>query len=157
LSDLASSCEFLNAGGSCSVFSDNSRVQVNRRLKCVNSQKSGCCYLCLFRSQCSVGCNYLGRSEGSVGLGYVSDGVGCGVVDKSSVESGSFEGVSVVVCSSCNVEMVWAKVCLPVDDWHGDVSFLVSEKLLPVIVFLCPCCGRVEFKGDVVVKRGVEG
>jgi hypothetical protein len=54
------------------------------------------------------------------------------------------EDVPVVWC--CGIEMSWAKTTLNVDDWKGAPSKL--GKVLPVIVYMCPRCGKIEFKVD---------
>lgn len=152
VSDLASSCEYLSVDKTCTAFNDDLKAKSSRQLKCKNSQESICCYLCVFRLDCVISCKYLGRSESCVELKSVSEDV-C-VDDKVVVDDGGslqFESVPVAFCFSCNVAMVWAKTKFVVDTWCGgnQASFGCVDKLLPVTVFLCPTCGKVEFKANL--------
>lgn len=156
MSDLASSCEYLSFDKTCAVFSDVSKVKVNssRQLKCKNDQKTVCCYLCVFRSQCVISCKYLEASDNCTESKLVREDTY--TVDKSlQAESLSLENVPVAFCFSCNLAMVWAKTQFTVDNWHGTSSLLVNDKVLPVTVLLCPKCGKIEFKADLM-KKGVE-
>ncbi len=63
------------------------------------------------------------------------------------------ENTPVTYCSSCNVEMSQTKTMLKINGWQGpnpklggDDSSKVEE--LPVLVCLCPQCGKIEFRAD---------
>jgi hypothetical protein len=63
------------------------------------------------------------------------------------------ESIPVAFCFSCNIEMSWAKTQFAVDHWHGNKPDMLDDnKLLPVTVLLCPLCGKIEFKVDLVQK-----
>ena len=155
MSDLASSCEYLNLDKTCIVFSDNFKAKDNRHLKCKNSQKTACCYLCLYRSQCTISCKYLGQSENCVEHLDPLLETSCDIDKGLSVQSSSFENVPVAFCFSCNVEMAWAKTRFTVDNWHGNADLLINDKVLPITVLLCPKCGKIEFKVNLVEKEVV--
>ena len=151
MSELASSCEYLNIDKTCTVFSDNPKAQTIRQLKCKSNQKTVCCYLCLFRSQCVISCKYLGQSDNCGELKSVTNDT-CSVVD-DKVESLRLENVPVAFCFSCNEVMVCAKAQLTVDSWCDKRSPLVDgDKVLPVTILLCPKCGKLEFKADLSKK-----
>jgi len=151
LSDLASSCEYLNIDKTCTTFSDDPKAKANRQLKCQNSQKISCCYLCIFRSQCAISCKYLGQYGNYTESKHVIEDA-CTVDKDLKVEASQLESVPVAFCFSCNVEMVWAKTQFTVDNWHGNESLLADDKALPVTVLLCPRCGKIEFKADLIRK-----
>jgi predicted RNA-binding Zn-ribbon protein involved in translation (DUF1610 family) len=56
-------------------------------------------------------------------------------------------------CTSCNVEMTPKKAKLTLDNaktpskQFGDYT-PQAEETLPVIVYLCPLCGKIEFKAN---------
>jgi predicted RNA-binding Zn-ribbon protein involved in translation (DUF1610 family) len=56
-------------------------------------------------------------------------------------------------CTACNVEMSPKKAKLTLDNGQtsskqfGDYT-PQAEETLPVIVFLCPLCGKIEFKAN---------
>jgi len=155
MSDLASSCEYLHLDKTCIVFSDNLKTKTSRHLKCKNSQKTACCYLCLYRSQCVISCKYLGQIGNCVEQSDSLPETPC-VVDKDSLApSSNFENVPVAFCFSCNKEMAWAKTHFTVDNWHGNVDLLINDKILPITVLLCPKCGKIEFKINLVEKEVV--
>jgi hypothetical protein len=51
-------------------------------------------------------------------------------------------------CSLCNVEMSQAKTKFRIEGWEGSHQKLGDKEELPVIVYLCPKCGTIEFKAD---------
>jgi hypothetical protein len=155
LSDLASSCEYLNIDKTCVIFSDHSKVKANnRQLKCKNDQKTICCYLCIFRSQCAISCKYLEPSENHAESKSIPKET-CTVDNALQTEPLPLESISAAFCVSCNIEMTWTKTQFMVDNWHGPQSIVFNDKVLPVTVFLCSKCGKIEFKADLV-RKGVE-
>jgi predicted RNA-binding Zn-ribbon protein involved in translation (DUF1610 family) len=64
----------------------------------------------------------------------------------------SVESAPVVFCFSCNAQMAWTKTRLTIDGWSGPKP-AVDDKVLPVTVYLCPRCGRIEFQADVTKKE----
>jgi len=150
LSDLANSCEYLNIDNTCTAFSDNQKAQANRQLKCQNDPKTACCYLCMFRSQCTISCKYLGQTESYTAPKTVPEPQSPLTEDKThEAEAAQFENVPVSFCFSCNVEMAWAKTQLNIDHWRGPKPALASEKALPITVYVCPKCGKIELKSDI--------
>jgi hypothetical protein len=79
-------------------------------------------------------------------------------VDKDlHAETLPLESIPVAFCFTCNIEMVWTKTQFTIDNWRGQqpLPLLFNDKVLPAIVILCPKCGKIEFKADLV-RKGVE-
>ena len=57
-------------------------------------------------------------------------------------------------CTLCNMEMLQTKTKFRIDGWEGtqqrpdDGSKILGGEVLNAIVFLCPECGKIEFKAD---------
>ena len=55
----------------------------------------------------------------------------------------------VTLCSLCSIEMSQTRTKFKIDGWEGSGgSGNLREEVLPVIVYLCPTCGKIEFKAD---------
>jgi hypothetical protein len=156
LSDLANSCEYLNIDKTCAHLSDNPKAKTFRQLKCENSQNvTLCCYLCTFRSQCVTSCKYLGQIENFSKPQNVAENTCTGAAQGLKDNLSQLESVLVAFCFSCNVEMVWTKTQFTIEQWRGTSSSMLTsdDKLLPVTVLLCPKCGKIEFKTDIMEKK----
>jgi predicted RNA-binding Zn-ribbon protein involved in translation (DUF1610 family) len=76
------------------------------------------------------------------------------VTNERKVETLQLVNIPVAFCFSCNTEMAWAKTQFTVDNWKGNTaSILTGDKVLPVTVFLCPQCGKIEFKATDVIRK----
>ncbi len=60
---------------------------------------------------------------------------------------------SLICCSMCNVKMSQTRTKFKIEGWEDSHIKLVDddsgkpiEELLPVTVYLCPRCGRIEFR-----------
>ncbi|MGD6933500.1 MAG: hypothetical protein ACQCN5_04765 [Candidatus Bathyarchaeia archaeon] len=152
MSDLANSCEYLNMDKTCTAFTDNHKAQASRQLKCQNDEKNVCCYLCAFRQQCAISCKYLGQTPTFSTLKPETETAPT-IEKELEVEASKFETVPVAFCFSCNVEMAWAKTSFNIDGWRGPKPALPG-KVLPVTVYLCPKCGKIEFRADITQNEG---
>jgi hypothetical protein len=45
-----------------------------------------------------------------------------------------------------------AKTQFNIENWNGPTSLFV-EKVMPVTIYICPKCGRIEFKVNVTQKE----
>jgi hypothetical protein len=147
LSDLANSCENLNIEKMCTAIIDNSKAQASRQLKCVNDEKNTCCYLCTFKPKCVISCKYLGQTENYT---YSALKIETPVIPQTteSEEESKTENLPVSFCFSCNSEMAWTKTNFTIEDWNGPKPVQANDKILPVTIYLCPKCGKIEFKVD---------
>lgn len=149
MSDLANSCEYLNIDKLCTAFIDNPKAQASRQLKCANDEKTTCCYLCNYRPQCTISCKYLGQTENYTYTAPKTQTQSAPEAEKNQeTETPTAESVPVSFCFTCNAEMVWTKTRLTIEGWNGPKPAWVSEKNLPVTIYLCPKCGKIEFKAD---------
>jgi hypothetical protein len=157
LSDLANSCEYLSIDKTCALLVDSPKAKTFRQLKCENRQNiTSCCYLCALRSKCDTSCKYLGQYENSSELRHVTENTCTDDVKEFKDNTLQFESVPVAFCFSCNVEMAWTKTQFAIDKWSGpSLNTLVCDKVLPVIVLLCPKCGKIEFKVDMITREEV--
>lgn len=148
LLDLANSCEYLNIDKTCNAFVENQKAQANRQLKCQNSQKSACCYLCIFREQCSISCKYLGQTENYTSSKLETESIIKTNNDKQT-EKLPTESNPVIYCFSCNAEMACARTNFKVEGWKGPQPSLNCNNL-SVHVYLCQKCGKIEFRADTI-------
>ncbi len=150
MSDLAYSCEFFTAEKACNLVAENAKAKINRQARCDNAEKISCCYLCDTRAQCAISCKYLGSPD----VAYMQVGPEKAETERKTDEPQTYapkaQSANIIGkhCPSCNVEMSEANTILRVDDWRGPKPAMTSADLLPVLVYLCPRCGKIEFKAD---------
>lgn len=149
MSDLANSCENLNPEKLCAAIVDNPKAQVTRQLKCFNDEKNTCCYLCISRSRCIISCKYLGQTENYIQAAPKTETPSAPALEKAEeVQAPKIESIPVTFCFSCNTEMAWAKTKFTIDGWNGPKPEQAPDMVLPVTVYLCPKCGKIEFHAD---------
>jgi hypothetical protein len=155
LSDLANGCEYFTIDKLCSAVSESQKGKANRQIRCQNDEKATCCYVCSFRPLCEIKCRFLGKIEGeSPQTEAEKGGVDTAFNDKKT-EVNQTENGSIVCCSECNAKMSRTRTIFRIDGWEKSHLKLVDgdsgkpiEELLPVTVYLCPRCGRIEFRAN---------
>lgn len=157
MSDLANSCEYITYEKTCTAIIDSQKAKTNRELRCLNDEKQSCCYICDSRPQCPISCKYLGNTQNAPAQKTEGPKPQTPIITASNnkpAEANITRKVPVTYCSSCNVEMSPKRTKLRIDDWdnkqqqeYGDYVSK-NQEFLPVIAYLCPCCGRIEFKAD---------
>ncbi len=154
MSDLANSCEYLTIEKSCSAVSESEKAKANRQARCQNDEKTACCYLCLSRRECAISCKYLGRFEGESSPIEAEKTEADHTFNEDEKTEVSQTDKPPVCCSLCNVEMPQTKTKFRIDGWKGPHPKLSGDDLrelgeeLPVIVYACPQCGKIEFRVD---------
>lgn len=145
LSDLARSCEYLTLEKSCLAVSESEKAKASRQMRCQNEEKMTCCYLCVSRRECVISCRFLGNMENQVSSAQAENTFNH---DKTTEEPHT-KNAPAICCSLCNVEMSQARTKLRIDGWEGPRSNdgALGEEF-PVRVYLCPQCGKIEFKAD---------
>jgi hypothetical protein len=119
-------CEYLE-GETCNGILTSDEGKEARQESCKNDNKYACCYLCPFYRDCEIGCEFLG------------------------------EGIR--ECPTCSSDMYPAKVTLRVGGWTGLWKLVpfgglgeFGEELLPVIIYTCSKCGKMEFFAEKKTK-----
>ncbi|MCW4025714.1 MAG: hypothetical protein NWF01_11900 [Candidatus Bathyarchaeota archaeon] len=151
MSDLANCCEYLTVEKQCSAVLDSEKAKAKRQAGCQNDEKLSCCYLCSFKSVCAISCNFLGKPSAETVTVEAPKAELENSFEAGTDAQSTSEAVPVVWC--CGTEMSWAKTKLSVDKWQGSHSRL--DSVLPVIVYVCSRCGKVEFKATEVDKTGL--
>ena len=110
-----------------------------------------CCYVCYSRRECAVSCKFLGNTENQRASVEVEKLAQSTVNPETKPEVAQTPKAQAVCCSLCNVEMSMGKTKFKIDGWegpplNGDLGKFGEE--LPVTVYLCPICGKIEFKAD---------
>lgn len=161
MSDLANSCEYSSIEKTCNAALESEKARANRQLRCLNDEKFCCCYICDSKSECTISCQYLGRIDKTaaprIETPKPAAEVNSTVESNKNIETSPARGIPVTYCSACNVEMSPKRARLRIDGDNtqpkqfGDHSQQTEENLA-VIVYLCPYCGRIEFKADTGIK-----
>jgi hypothetical protein len=150
LSDLANSCEYLTTETFCSAVLENDKAKVNRQLRCQNEEKMSCCYLCQSRNQCQINCKYLGNTGKELQSVESKQAPTQNTKNIADTEANPTKEAT-MICSSCNVEMSQTKTQFRINGLKGPNSKLSEdgsgkEEVLPVLVYLCSHCGKIEFR-----------
>ena len=164
MSDLANSCEYLTIEKLCSAVSDSEKAKASRQVRCQNDEKMTCCYLCLSRRECAIKCKFLGNIENeSSPLEAEKTEAESTFNNDKKTEEYPAKNAPDTCCSLCNVEMSQTRTKFTIDGWEGlhpklagDDSGNLGEELLSAIVYLCPQCGKIEFKADEEVNKNFE-
>jgi hypothetical protein len=155
LSDIAKSCEYHTPEATCLAVVESSKAQANRQLRCLNDQKQRCCYICDSRRECTISCKYLGSTENQPKTQEApKTQPETTTPEPKTAPANSIKNVPVAYCTSCNVEMSPRRAKLRLDQnedtqpkQFGEFT-QQTEDNLPVIVYVCPLCGRIEFRTD---------
>lgn len=149
MSDLANSCEYLTVEKLCLSVIDNAKAKASRQVRCKNDEKSTCCYLCMLVFDCANPCRFLGSTQNEPhSIDVEKTQIDSKLIDEEEKpEVDKSEKSDVAWCSMCNVEMSQAKTKFRIGGSEGS-SGKIEDKELPVIVLLCPKCGKIEFKAD---------
>jgi hypothetical protein len=104
----------------------------------------------LSRRECAFSCKFLGNIGNETQLVEAEKAEPQRTVDyDQKTEVPQTESAPVTFCALCNVEMGQTKTKFKIDGWsgpHPKLSCEGQEEFLPAIVYLCPQCGKIEFK-----------
>jgi hypothetical protein len=143
LSHLASSCEYLTNDKLCLGVCESEKAKAARQVRCKNSEKMTCCYLCMFVLDCETPCRFLGNSENE------SQQIDAerNSINRSNSndipEENKTENVPVTFCSLCNVEMSQTMTRFKIEGGKGQ-NQKICEEVMSVIVCICPKCGKID-------------
>ncbi len=156
VSDLANSCEYLTSEKLCLAVSESEKAKAARQVRCKNDEKLTCCYLCMLVLDCATPCRFLGNNENvSSPIEAEKTETENTVLNDNKTEEPQTENNVVPCCSTCNVEMSQTRTKFRIDGGEeshrkpndGDLGKFVEE-VLPVIVYFCPKCGKIDLKVD---------
>ena len=161
MSDLAYSCEYLTSEKLCLAVSESEKAQATRQLRCINDEKMTCCYLCMFVLDCATPCQFLGSSENvPLKIDREKAPIESTATDKQKTEEEfKTEKAPVTNCSLCDVEMFQTRTKFTIDGWKGSSQELEENgarqlgQELPVIVYLCPKCGKIDLRAEEKLKK----
>ncbi len=156
MSDLANSCEYLTSEKLCLAVSESEKARSSRHVRCKNSEKMTCCYLCMFVLDCATPCRFLGNTENAPQqTEFEETQINNKLISDKIPEEEKTENIPINYCSLCNIEMSQTRTKLKIDGWKrpnqkiaDNDSTRLEEEALPVIVYLCPKCGKIDFKAD---------
>jgi hypothetical protein len=156
VSDLANSCEYLTSEKLCLAASESEKSRTSRHVRCKNDEKMTCCYLCMFVLDCANPCRFLGGYENEPKeVDAEKTKINSSEINKEITKVDKIENATVTFCSLCNVEMSQAKTKFKIDGWEGsnqkldgDDSVRFGVEVLPVIAYMCPKCGKINFRVD---------
>jgi hypothetical protein len=147
-------CEYRTKENSCNAVLNNEEAKLARQVSCENDVETTCCYFCTLQNKCEISCNYLGQRESTISNKKET----AKIPDKNSA-------TEVVRCQTCNVKMRPARTSLRIGGYKGVWRLLpvigdsigelgeIQEELLPVTIYLCPKCGRMEFIAEKKAKQ----
>lgn len=161
MSDLTNSCEYLTSEKLCLAVSESEKAKAARQLRCKNDEKTTCCYLCMFVMDCATPCRFLGNiGNEPPQIGGEKIKIDDALVSDEKLEDDKAENTTVNYCTLCNVEMLQTRTKLRISGWEGpnqkladDDTEKLGEEFLNVIVYLCPKCGKIEFRADEKLKK----
>jgi hypothetical protein len=138
-------CEFLKDGNCLSIMT-NDEAREERLIGCSNGNIRACCSLCSRLQGCDISCKLeVNRNE-----------------EDLPIDDGSEnKKIQTLTCSLCNVEMLNSRMNLKVETANKRVPLAmgkideISEELLPVVIYLCPNCGKMEFMAQQKTKQRI--
>ncbi len=156
LSDLANSCEHLTSEKLCLAVVESEKAQASRQIRCKNNEKMACCYLCMFVLNCATPCHFLGNSENvPLLVDHEKTTASNTATSEQKLEEDKARNTSVTCCPLCDVKMLQTRTKFTIDGWkispkksEDDDETKLVEEFLPVLVYLCPKCGKIDFKVD---------
>jgi len=157
MSDLASNCEYLTSEKTCLAVSESEKARTSRQVRCRNDEKMICCYLCMFVLDCPTPCKFLGSGENEPRqIDQNETPINRSTVNEEKPEDDKTENPPVTYCTACDAETLQTRTKLKIDGWKGQKpagSMQLDEKELPVIVYLCPKCGKINFRAEEKIDR----
>jgi hypothetical protein len=160
LSYLANSCEYLTSEKLCLAVSESEKAKASRQVRCKNEEKMTCCYLCMFVLDCATPCHFLGSSENEPHIDHEKTPIKSTAISEQKLEENKTKKTPVTYCSACNIEMSQAQTKFNIDRWASSLqksddvySRCIGEEELPVMVYLCPKCGKIEFRAEEKLNK----
>ena len=155
MSDSASGCKYLTNERLCLAVIENEQEKARRQGLCKNVEKMTCCYLCMFVLGCATPCQFAGNSENDPqqSENEVTSINNAAVAEQKHKEEDKSENAPVTRCFTCNSEMLQTRTKFAIEankdpsrKYADDNSWLLNGRELPIIVYICPKCGKIDLK-----------
>jgi uncharacterized C2H2 Zn-finger protein len=139
-------CEYLK-DGNCQSIVSNEEAKEARKVGCNNDNEQSCCYLCSYYHGCEISCAFLGENKRLI---------------KRKIAIADEKQINFLRCPQCDQKMVYNQVSLRVGGWSGALKGLhpaldmmgeLGEELIPVLLYVCPKCGKLEFRAQAKAKE----
>jgi hypothetical protein len=143
-------CQYLQ-DGNCKSVMENDEAKEARRTACNNDNEQACCYLCSHYHGCGISCVFLGENKNKS-------------KDRAKIIKTEAKQPSILRCPLCDSKMIHTKINLRAGGWEGVTKGLplgigefgeLDEELLPVIIFVCPNCGKLELIAQEKTKQKI--
>jgi hypothetical protein len=141
-------CEFLKDGDCASIASNDEAKEV-RKISCSNDNEQACCYLCSRYQGCEISCDFIGENKNKS-------------QNKQPPDSIEKNKIRVLKCPLCNSKMIHSEIKLRIGGWSGIMQALplgslgeLGEELLPVVLYVCPKCGKLELVAQEKTKQKI--
>jgi len=139
-------CEYFR-DGTCFSIMTNDEEKERRLMGCSNSNIRACCFLCSRLQGCEISCRKeVNKNE---------------KVDKLMDDGSKKNSVPTLTCSSCDVVMLNSRMNLRAEVSNKNVPLAmgeigeIAEELLPVLIYMCPKCGKIEFMAQEKTKQKI--
>jgi len=115
----------------------------------------------MFVLDCATPCRFLGNTENvSPPIEFEKTETESTSINDDKTKEYQTKDAVVPICSLCNVEMSQTRTKFRIDGWEGlhqkpvdDDSGKLEEEVLPVIVYLCPKCGKIDLRADEKLNK----
>ena len=150
MSNLDNSCKYLTNEKLC----ENELEKASRQLRCRNVENMTCCYLCMFVLNCATPCQFSGNSEVEPQIiNHTQTPVKNTVINEQQQKEDKTKSNPITCCPSCNNEMLQTQTKFKIDKdscqkLTNSNLMKTSKKELPIIVYICPKCGKIDLKVD---------
>jgi hypothetical protein len=110
----------------------------------------------MFVLDCATPCQFLGTTENEPqSIEAEKNQINNKLISDKKSEEDKTENAPVNCCPLCNMEMFQTQTTLKIDGWErtkqefaDNNSARFGKETLPVIVYLCPKCGKIDLKAD---------
>jgi hypothetical protein len=124
----------------------NDEAREGRLIGCSNSNIRACCSLCSRLQGCNISCKLeINKNE----------------EDLPKNDSSENKKIQTLTCSLCNIVMLNSRMNLKIEESTKSVPPAIgkideiSKELLPVLIYMCPNCGKIEFVAQEKTKQRI--
>jgi hypothetical protein len=101
---------------------------------------------------CETPCRFLGNNENeSQQIDAETNPINSSI-SNNTPEDEKTENAPVTFCSLCNVEMSQTMTRFRIEGGKGQ-NKKISEEVMPVIVYICPKCGKIDLRAEEKLEK----